>query len=175
MKKIPRTDPRAAKASSDTKVDRAELDAFLADKHQWVLMTVRRDGRPQLSLVTGGLMADGRLGVASYPSRAKVRNARRHPDVSVLVMGNQFNDYWVQVDGRAEVLDVPAELPANGGVGDPALDGFVEYFRCISGEHSDWSEYRQAMVDQGKSLVAIEITGWGPVSKGGFPPSMFED
>ena len=54
-------------------------------------------------------------------------------------------------------------------------DAFVEYFRCISGEHPDWGEYRQAMADQGKCLILIEPERWGPVSRGGFPPSLFED
>lgn len=161
--------------SSDVVVGRDELDSFLADKHHWILLTRRRDGRPQMSMVTGGLMADGRLGVASYPSRAKVKNVRRDPAVSVLAMGESFHHPWVQVNGTAEVLDVPDQLPADGGASDPALAGFIEYFRCISGEHSDWDDYRQAMVDQGKSLISIEITDWGPISKGGFPPALFED
>lgn len=162
--KIPADDPRARHKASDRPVDRAGLDAFLAGRHRWVLATTRADGRPQLSLVTGGLGASGRLLVSSYPQRAKVANARRRPEASVLVMGDEFNDEWVQVDGDAEVLDLPE-----------AADAFVEYYRCISGEHPDWDEYRQAMVDQGKCLIAIEPTRWGPISKGGFPPSLFED
>jgi hypothetical protein len=43
-----------------------------------------------------------------------------------------------------------------------------------SGEHPDWDEYRQAMDDQGKSVILIEPTRWGPISTGGFPPSLFE-
>jgi len=45
----------------------------------------------------------------------------------------------------------------------------VEYFRSISGEHPDWDEYRQAMVRQGKSLLRVTPTRWGPVATGGFP------
>ncbi len=56
-----------------------------------------------------------------------------------------------------------------------AGDLFVEYYRAISGEHPDWDEYRQAMADQGKCLIIIEPTRWGPVSTGGFPPSLFAD
>lgn len=148
----------------DRSVERDELFDFIRDKHRWVLSTTRADGRPQLSLVTGGLTADGQLAVATYPGRAKTKNAERHPAVSVLVMGEEFNGDWVQVDGDATVLHVPE-----------ALDGLVEYFRCISGEHPDWDEYRQAMVDQGKSVVLIEPTRWGPISRGGFPPELFED
>jgi hypothetical protein len=93
----------------------------------------------------------------------KAKNARRDPLVSVLVMGDQFNAEWVQIDGTASVGDVP-----------DAVEDFVEYFRCISGEHPDWDDYRKAMIDQGKSIIKITPTRWGPVSKGGFPPSLFE-
>ncbi|MEZ5238287.1 MAG: PPOX class F420-dependent oxidoreductase [Microthrixaceae bacterium] len=115
-----------------------------------------------MSPVTGAMTADGRLLISSYPSRAKVRNVRRSPAVSVLVLGQEFNDPWVQIDGTARVEDMPE-----------AADQLVEYYRCISGEHPDWDEYRQAMADQGKSVIAIEPTRWGPVSTGGFPPELF--
>lgn len=117
-----------------------------------------------MSLVSGGMIADGRLAIATYPQRAKAKNARRNPHVSVAVMGEEFDDAWVQVDGDAEVLDMP-----------DASDAFVEYFRSISGEHPDWDEYRQAMVDQGKCIILIRPTRWSPLSKGGFPPSLFAD
>ena len=166
MKKIPSDDPRAKHRSSDVTVDAAELAEYVAGRHRWVIATTRSDGRPQMSLVSGGMTADGRLAVSSYPSRAKVRNAKANPDVSVLVMGEEFNSAWVQVDGTAEVFDMPDEA---------AADALVEYFRCIRGEHPDWNEYRQAMADQGKSAIMITPTRWSPVSKGGFPPELFED
>jgi PPOX class probable F420-dependent enzyme len=162
--KIPRDDPRAAHRAGNVTVDRAGLAEFLADRHRWVLATTRTDGRPQMSLVTGGTVADGRLAVATYPERVKVKNARRDPRVSVAVMGSEFNDAWVQIDGTAEVLDMP-----------DAGDAFVEYFRSISGEHPDWDEYRAAMAEQGKCIILVNPTRWSPVSRGGFPPSLFED
>ncbi|MXW75116.1 MAG: PPOX class F420-dependent oxidoreductase [Acidimicrobiaceae bacterium] len=149
--------------SSDRRVTRDELAQFVNGKNRWVMSTTRSDGRPQLSLVTGGMTANGQLAVSSYPERPKVRNAKANPLVSVLVMGDDFNHEWVQIDGIATVHDMPE-----------AADGLVEYYRCISGEHPDWDEYRQAMSDQGKSVILIEPTRWGPISKGGFPPSLFE-
>jgi PPOX class probable F420-dependent enzyme len=163
MAKISRDDPRAQHMSSDTVVDRAGLDQFVAGRHRWVLSTTRADGRPQMSLVTGGVIPSGHLAIATYPERVKARNARRNPLVSVGVMGDQFNDAWVQIDGTARVIDMPA-----------ATEPLVEYFRAISGEHSDWDDYRRAMAEQGKCVILIEPTRWSPVSRGGFPPSMFE-
>ena len=162
--KIPRTDPRAKYIATDTAVDRDGLFEFLRDRHRWVLATTRSDGRPQMSLVTGGLTDESLMAVSTYPQRAKARNIHRNPAVSVLVMGDDFNAAWCQVDGEARVLDMP-----------DAADGLVDYYRSISGEHPDWDEYRQAMADQGKSVILIEPTRWGPVSTGGFPESMFEE
>lgn len=163
MRKIPRDDPRAKHMSSDVDLDRQALAEHLQGRHQWVLATTRADGRPQMSLVTGAMTPTGSLVVATYPSRAKAKNVRRNPQVSVAVMGDAFNAAWVQVDGDATVVDM-AE----------AADVLVEYFRCISGEHPDWDEYRQAMADQGKCAIVVEPTRWSPLSKGGFPPELFE-
>lgn len=150
--------------STSDVVDLSGLIDFVNGKNRWVLSTTRRDGRPQMSLVTGTITPAGELLISSYPQRVKTRNAKSNPAVSVAVMGDEFNSAWVQIDGEAEVLDMP-----------DAGDGLVEYFRCIRGEHSDWDEYRQAMADQGKSIIRIKPTRWSPVSTGGFPPELFED
>ncbi len=143
------------------RVDRPALLDFARDRHRLTLVTTRRNGRPQLSPVTGGVDADGRIVISTYPDRAKAVNLRRDPAVSVLVHSDEWDGPYVQVDGTAEVLDMPSQ---------EAEDGLVEYFRCISGEHPDWDEYRQAMRRQGKSLIRITVESWGPIATGGFPP-----
>ena len=145
-------------------VERPELAEFIRPRHHGVLLTTRRDGRPQASLVTMGLDTQGRIVVSSYPERAKVRNIGRNPEASMVVMSDEFSGEWVQVDGTAEVVDLPE-----------AVEGLVEYFRVISGEHPDWDEYRQAMMDQGKCLIRLTIERWGPIAKGGFPPRFADD
>lgn len=144
--------------ATTTDVDTEALHEFVRPRHRMVLITTRSDGRPQSSPVTGGLDEEGRIVISSYPERAKVANARRHPEVSVLVLSDEFNDAWVQVDGTCEVIDMP-----------DAVEPLVDYFRSISGEHSDWDDYRQAMRDQGKSLLRVTPTDWSPVATGGFP------
>jgi PPOX class probable F420-dependent enzyme len=148
--------PRAI--ATTTRADRDQLLEFLRPRHHAILITTRRDGRPQTSPNTCGVDAEGRIVISTYPERAKVHNIRRHPQVSVCVLSDEWNGPWVQVDGTAEVLDLPA-----------ALEPLVEYFRVISGEHPDWDEYRQAMRDQGKSLIRITVDDWGPIATGGFP------
>ena len=151
--------PVARKIATSTVVSRNELTEFIKGRHHAVVITTRKDGGPQASPVTCGVDDEGRIVIATYPERAKTRNARRDPGhVSVLILSDDFGGPWVQVDGTAEVLDIPA-----------AVEPLVEYFRSISGEHPDWAEYREAMVAQGKSLLRISPVSWGPVATGGFP------
>ncbi|MFW5933479.1 MAG: PPOX class F420-dependent oxidoreductase, partial [Actinomycetota bacterium] len=112
--------------ATTTRVDRDELLGFVRPRHQQVLITRRRDGGVQASPVTGGL-DDERIVIATYPQRAKVANLRRDPAATVLVLSDEWNGPWVQVEGRAEVLDLPE-----------ALEPLVGYFRAIAGEHDDW-------------------------------------
>ena len=149
-----------ANIATTDRVDRERLLDFVRTRHQHVLVTTRRDGRPQVSPVTGGVDEHGRLVISSYPERAKVVNLRRQPGASVLVLSDEFNGPWVQVEGTAEVLDMPSQ---------EAEDGLVDYFRCIAGEHDDWDEYREAMRRQGKSLIRVTPESWGPIATGGFP------
>lgn len=148
-------------------VERDELDDFIRPRHRGVLLTNRRDGWPQSSLVSMGLDQpnDGptSIVVSSYPERAKVHNLRRNPKASMVVQSDEWNGEFVQVDGTAEVLDLPE-----------ALDGLCDYFRVISGEHPDWDEYRDAMTKQGKCLIRLTIERWGPIAKGGFPARLVD-
>jgi len=144
--------------ATTTAVDREQMLAFVRPRHHFVLMTYRRDGTVQSSPVTGGVDPEGRLVVSSYPDRAKTANIRRSGRAGVLVLSDDFDGPWVQVDGEAEVLDMP-----------DALDGLVDYFRSISGEHPDWDDYRLAMQRQDKVLLRVAPLRWGPVATGGFP------
>ena len=147
--------------ATTTHVSRQALLEFLRPRHRAILSTLKQGGRPQLSPVTIGVDDGGRLVVATYPQRAKVLNIRRNPAVSVCILSDDFDGAWVQVDGSAEILDLP-----------DALEPLVEYFRNIAGEHPDCDEYRHAMVKQGKVLIRIDIEEWGPIARGGFPPEL---
>jgi PPOX class probable F420-dependent enzyme len=148
--------PKIARADQ---VDRAELTEFLSSRHHALLVTDRRDGGVQTSPVTCGVDGEGRIVVSTYPARAKVANIRRTGRATACVLSDDWDGAWVQVEGAAEVLDLPE-----------ALDGLVDYFRCISGEHPDWDEYRDAMRRQGKCLIRLTVERWGPIATGGFPP-----
>ncbi|GAA4616120.1 PPOX class F420-dependent oxidoreductase [Saccharopolyspora hordei] len=149
--------------ATNTTVDLAGLLDFVRPRHRAILITTRTDGRPQASPLTCGVDDAGRLVMSTYPERAKTRNAKRDPRVSVVVLSDDWNGPWVQVDGSAEVIDAP-----------DSVEPLVEYFRTISGEHPDWDEYRAAMVKQGKSLIRVTPERWGPIATGGFPARLVE-
>jgi len=75
----------------------------------------------------------------------------------VCVLSERFNDEWIQLSGSATVVDLPS------------LGRARDLLRSISGEHSHWDEYRQAMIDQGNGFDPTVPETWGPISKGGFP------
>jgi PPOX class probable F420-dependent enzyme len=149
------------KLATKDSVEREELLDFVRPRHRATLVTTRKNGRPQLSPVTCGVDEEGRLVISTYPTRAKVANLRREPATTVLIHSDDWDGPYVQLDGTAEVIDLPE-----------AVEPLVDYFRSISGEHPDWDEYRQAMRDQGKSLIRVTIQAWGPISTGGFPPEL---
>ncbi len=147
--------------ATTTDVDREGMLEFIRPRHRMVLSTRRRDGAAQMSPVAGGVDDEGRIVIATYPERDKVANLRRDAQAGVMVLSDEFNGAWIQIDGTAEVLDLPE-----------ALEPLVDYFRAISGEHDDWDEYREAMTRQGKSLVRITPERWSPIATGGFPPRL---
>ena len=149
----------APKFATAEVIGRPELLDFVRPRHRMVLTTFRTDGSLQSSPVTGGIDDQGRLVIASYPQRAKSANIRRNPKASVVVLSDEFNGAYVQIDGAAEVINVP-----------DAVEGLVDYYRAIAGEHPDWDEYRSAMLTQRKCLIRVTPHSWGPVATGGLPP-----
>jgi PPOX class probable F420-dependent enzyme len=133
---------------------------FIRPRHKMVLTTFRSDGSLQSSPVTGGVDDQGRVVISSYPQRAKCVNIRRNATASVVILSDEFDAAYVQVDGDAVVIDVPE-----------AVEMLVDYYRVIAGEHPDWDGYRRAMVEQGKCLIRITPRRWGPLATGGFPPT----
>ncbi|WP_210593750.1 PPOX class F420-dependent oxidoreductase [Streptomyces sp. GESEQ-35] len=148
----------APNIATNTAVSLADLLEFVRPRHRAILLTRRADGSPQASPLACGVDDSGRIVVSTYPERAKTRNAKRDTRVSLLVLSDDWNGPWVQVDGTAEVIDSPE-----------SVEPLVEYYRNIAGEHPDWDEYRQAMVKQGKSIIRVTPERWGPVATGGFP------
>jgi PPOX class probable F420-dependent enzyme len=128
-----------------------EARAFVGEHHRAVLATTRRDGRAQLSPVTVAIDAEGCAVVSSRETAVKTRNLRRDPRASLVVFTDGFFGPWVQLDGTVEVVSLPG-----------AMDGLVEYYRAVSGEHPDWEDYRAAMVRDRRVLLRLRIERAGP-------------
>lgn len=136
-------------------MDHDQARDFIRSSHRAVLATRRASGAPQLSPVAAAVDAAGRVVVSSRETAFKTRNARRDPQVSLCVFTEGFYGPWVQVDGRAEVISLPA-----------AMDALVEYYRAVAGEHPDWDEYRAAMRAEQRVLIAVTIEHAGPDRQG---------
>jgi PPOX class probable F420-dependent enzyme len=123
---------------------------FAAENHHMILATRRRDGSPQMSPVAGTVL-DGRVVISSRETAIKVKNLRRDPHASLCLLNDAFFGAWAQIDGPAEVISLP-----------DAMDGLVEYYRSISGEHPDWDDYRDAMQREQRVLIRITAERAGP-------------
>jgi PPOX class probable F420-dependent enzyme len=132
-------------------MDLDEARQFIRDNHRAVLSTFRRDGRPQLSPVAVAVDAAGRAVVSSREPAMKVRNLRRDPRVSAIVLVDNWYGNWIQIDGKATIVSLPE-----------AMEGLVDYYRQISGEHPDWDDYRAAMRRDRRVLVRVDIERAGP-------------
>jgi PPOX class probable F420-dependent enzyme len=136
-------------------MDIEEALRFVATQHHAVLGTLKGDGTPQLSPVTVGVDDERHVVISTRQAAYKVRNIRRDPRVWVCAFPDTFFGRWVQIDGTAEIVELPE-----------AMDGLVDYYRRISGEHPDWDEYRAAMESQQRVLLRITITKAGPNASG---------
>ncbi len=128
-----------------------EAFAFVRRRNRGVLVTLRRDGRPQLSNVVYAAGDDHAVRVSVTDTRAKTKNLRRDPRASFYVGGDDFSAYLV-LEGRASLGEV-TRYPD-----DEAADELVALYRSIGGEHPDWGEYRRAMVSEGRLVARIEVT-----------------
>ncbi len=135
-----------------------DIDAGLRvvrEQHHGILATRRRDGSPQMSPVAVGVDAENKVVISTRETAMKAKNLMRDPQASVCVFADSFYGPWVQLDGTAEVVHLPE-----------ALDGLVDYYRGLSGEHPDWDDYRAAMQRERRVLVRITVTRAGPDQSG---------
>lgn len=132
-------------------MDIEQAREIIRTQHRAVLATTRADGAPAMTPVTVGVDDAGRVVISSRQTAYKVKHLRRDPRAWVCVLPDSFFGQWIQVEGRAEILDLSA-----------AMEPLVEYYRGVAGEHPDWDDYRAAMVRERRVLIRIDITRAGP-------------
>jgi PPOX class probable F420-dependent enzyme len=128
---------------------------FVASNHRAVLITRRASGGLQTSPVLVGVDGEGKLVVSTREAAYKTRNLRRDPTAVLCVFADAFFGRWLQVEGTAQVVSLPE-----------AMEGLVDYYRGISGEHPDWEDYRRAMREQRRVLLRVSIDRVGPTRAG---------
>ena len=137
-------------------MDIDEVRRFLVENHNAVLVARKRNGSPQITLVTAGVDGEGRVTISARRNTFKVKNVSRDPQVSLLVMGDDFHgSNYYQVNGRAEVIALPE-----------SQDLLMDVYRRRLGDQMDEEEARKKIVDQDRVIIRIEIDAVGPQSKG---------
>jgi PPOX class probable F420-dependent enzyme len=124
---------------------------FIRDKRNGILITLKSGGRPQSSNIAYAVGDDDVIRISVTDGRAKTANLRRDPRASLHV---NRDDFWAYAVIEADVTMTPVALSPN----DATVEALVEYYRTVVGEHDDWDEYRQAMVDDGRLLLELHPT-----------------
>jgi PPOX class probable F420-dependent enzyme len=132
--------------------------AFVAEHHRGVLVTQKRDGRPQLSNIAYALGDDGVARISVTADRAKTANIRRDPRTSLYVSRDDFWAYAV-LEGRAELTPVSTEP------GDATGVELADLYRAVQGEHPDWDDFHAAMVRERRLVIRFHPeSAYGMVS-----------
>ena len=125
--------------------------ALLAGAHLGVLITIKRDGRPQSSNIGYAYDATtGRVSISTTAPTAKVSNLRRDPRANLHVMApDGWN--WVAAEATADLSPIAQEPD------DATVEELVAIYRTVAGEHPDWDDFRRAMVTDQRLVVRLEL------------------
>jgi PPOX class probable F420-dependent enzyme len=130
----------------------ADAQKFLQQNHRACIAVRQKDGWPQMTLVSPGIDADGRVIITSRARTYKVKYLRRDPRVSMLVFGEQYSgSKFVQIHGRAEIIELP-----------DAMDPLIYWYKQVRGEHKSWEEYKKQMAEEKRVIIRVTIEKVGP-------------
>jgi PPOX class probable F420-dependent enzyme len=133
------------------RMDIDEAREVIRTQHRGVLATLRADGTPAMTPVLATVDGAGRVLVSSRETAFKVRNLRRNPQAWLCVLPDSFFGRWIQITGSADLVSLPA-----------AMEGLVDYYRRVNGEHPDWDDYRASMEREQRVLIRIDVHSAGP-------------
>ena len=136
-------------------MDIDEALEFIKSNHHGVIATTRSDGRTAMSPIACDVDPDGKVVVSTRETAMKVKHLTRDPNVAICVINDGFFGEWVQVEGTAEIVHLPE-----------AMEGLVDYYRRVAGEHPDWDDYRAAMERERRVLLRITVSRSGPNRSG---------
>ena len=121
---------------------------FTTENHQGVLTCFRRNGMPQMSIVTCGAYRDG-VAFTTTADRAKLILLKRDSRCALMVSKLDWRPYVV-LEGRATILS-----PDNTGA-EELREALRSVYRAATNEeHPNWEEYDQAMIDDRRAAVIV--------------------
>lgn len=132
-----------------------EAVALVAGQRLGVLVTLRRNGRPQTSNVVY-VLRDQQVLVSLTEGRVKTRNLQRDPRATLHVSTPDMSA-WAALEATAELS------PVTTRPGDATGQALAELYTAIAGtEHPDWDEYFRAMVNERRLLLTLTVShGYG--------------
>jgi PPOX class probable F420-dependent enzyme len=135
---------------TDDQLHHADVE-LLSGTHLGVLITIKRDGRPQSSNINYAYDAHTNVvRISVTADRAKTKNLLRDPRANLHVMTpNGWN--WMVAEGVADLTPVAADRS------DATVEELIALYRAVSGEHPDWDDYRRAMVEDRRLVVRLRI------------------
>jgi len=128
---------------------------FVQQHHHAVLATYREDGGVQMSPVIVGVTETGHIAMSTRETAFKTKNLRRNQKATLCVFTNDFFGKWLQIEVTAQIISLPE-----------AMDGLVDYYTRVVGEHPDWNDYRAAMQREQRVLVRFDVQHVGPDRQG---------
>ena len=132
----------------------SDAQKFLRANHRACIAVHQRDGWPQMTFVSPGIDASGRVIITSRGTTYKIKHVRRDPRVSLLVFGEQYSgSKFVQIHGTAEIIELPE-----------AMDTLIYWYKQVRGEHKSWDEYREKMKAEKRVIIRVTIEKAGPQS-----------
>jgi PPOX class probable F420-dependent enzyme len=133
-------------------MDIATAQKFLRDNHRACIAVRQKDGWPQMTLVSPGIDAQGRVIITSRGTTYKIKHIRRDPRVSMLIFGEQYSgSKFVQIHGTAELIELPK-----------AMDILIYWYKQVRGEHKNWDDYKKQMQDEKRTIIRVTIERVGP-------------
>jgi PPOX class probable F420-dependent enzyme len=133
----------------------ADVQEFLKSHHHGVLVTRKRDGSLQMTLVSPVAGGGDSVIITARETTYKVKNITRNPQISLLIYGEKFHgsDY-IQIDGKAEVIRHPQ-----------AMDIVLNWHRQIRGEPKSWDEIREKTLTERRIAIRVTIERVGPQNR----------
>ena len=126
-----------------------QIEQFIHDNPQGVLTSFRRNGMPQLSIVTV-YPRDGGVGISITETRMKFKNLLRDPRCSLLVSHVDWWSGFLVFEGRAELVHSGNTSPEELRLARRHI-----YSATTRRRSADWDEYDRITNDDKRVAMVL--------------------